>query len=108
MKKSIRTLCLYALAKLSAEKALRAEDEHQEQRGKRHASPRVAAERHERRHLDQAEQVTSDDGAGHAAHTAQHDHGQAAHLDVVTPDVWADVAERDAEQDPGQTAERGG
>src|SRR4029077_6539370 len=87
---------LDALAELGPEQALRAQHQHQEKRRKRDPRAHVAAEQHDRQHLDRAQQVAAENSAWDAAHATEHDHSQAAHLDAVSPDVRADVAQRDA------------
>src|SRR5207249_2137068 len=98
---------LDSLSEARAEQALRTQHQHQEQGGERDASAGVTAERDQGEDLDQAEQVASDHRAGDAAHAAEDDHRQAAHLNVVAPDVRAYVAQRQPEEDAGQPSERG-
>src|SRR5438445_1648643 len=92
------------LAELGTEEALRPQHQHQEEGRKGDTGAHVAAQQDHRQHLDRAQEVTTQDGPGDAAHPAEHDHREAADLDAVTADVAADVAERDPEQDAGQPA----
>src|SRR5258708_19643196 len=80
------------VAELCAEQSLRTEHQHEEQSGECHAAAGAAAHHHQGEDLDEAQQVAADHRSRYAAHPAQHDHGEAANLDVVAADVPADVA----------------
>src|SRR5690242_16496400 len=96
---------LYPLAQARSKEALRPQHKHQEERRESDAAAGAAAQRDEGEDLDHAQQVAADDRAGDAAHTAEHDHGETAHLDVVAPDVGADVAKSDAKKDSSESAQ---